>query len=300
MVTSLIQVRDDAIDKYSNELAKLNTISKKAPSKLYASRKGQINHFTLIPEGLILENNQQRILLSNSNLIREGPRWPIIKIQGPQDPSIFTSTPSSPKKSFYSVWRSIWALLGPGSQIKVEYCERGLQAGASLVVYGMGKAGFNTSWTQLSNVEYITTSLSNMKRFVRTKLAQRGALLIGTFGILLLSLRYFFIKHHRNDFRLALKRAAKGIQPNQDPVAIMNELAATHEHKEIKKKYCVKYDRDQVEKIFKCQCEKYMRNVLSFPCGHLSCCFHCITSSNIKKCSICSKEIQDYSIVSFL
>jgi len=299
MVTSLIQVRDDALHKYSNELSKLTEISKQNLLKLYASRKGQINHFTLIPEGLILENNQQKILLTNQSLLNEAPRWPIIDTQGPQKTNSLETNPSNHfnRKSFYSIGRSIWALLGPASQIKVEYCERGLQAGASLVVYGFGKAGFNTNWTQLSDVEYITTSLGNMKRFVRTKLAQRGLLLAGTFGILLLSVRYFFIKRQRNDFRLALKRAAKGIQQNQDPIEMTND-ANTHE--EIKKKHCVKYSRDQVEKLFRCRCEKYMRNIFSLPCGHLASCYHCITSSEIKKCDVCSREIEDYSVVSFL
>jgi len=300
MVTSLIQVRDDALHKYSNELSKLTEISKQNSLKLYASRKGQINHFTLISDGLILENNQQKILLTNQNLLNEAPRWPIIDTQGPQKPNSTDTNLSNnhqKRKSFYSIGRSIWALLGPASQIKVEYCERGLQAGASLVVYGFGKAGFNTNWTQLSDVEYITTSLNNMKRFVRTKLAQRGLFLAGTFGVLILSVRYFFIKRQRNDFKLALKRAAKGIQQNQDPIETVNDANA---REEIKKRHCVKYNRNQVEKVFRCRCEKYMRNILSLPCGHLASCYHCITSSGIKKCDVCSREIEDYSVVSFL
>ena len=297
LAAGYLQVNGNKMDSYSEELYKLPEIAKEKSLELYAFKKGQNSNFYLIPSKLVLENQEQRIVLSNQDLFEGSSHWPVINKNPslPKDeltPELYNK---APLKGFWSFIGKLWS---PMLRLKVDFCEKGLQVGTYLLAYGVGTRQSQSNLTELTNVKYITTSLERMKNMLRNKLALNTVFCVGGFAVFILSLRYFFANHYRNDFRLALKRAQK-----EHYVPIRNGNNGEEQNivnNKGKRTFSIPFDKSRVEEVIRCNCKKYSRNVLSLPCGHLACCYHCIVTDNIKVCPICVCNVEDYCVISLV
>lgn len=207
LVASIVKIHAHEAYRYSSELQKISDIGKNNPDvELLALRSGNYYDFYLLPNRIQIKEGIRKTMIYNQELLKGSETWDTMRMDvGLRVSSEDKDTWSHTFRHLSRVWESFKMLGTPTASIKISFCERGIAAGGSVLAFGVGKRSLEKpNMTELANMEYISTSIEAMSQFVKSKISKQVAIILGSSVVFVVSARYFYLNHHRNDFKFAL------------------------------------------------------------------------------------------------
>jgi len=268
---------------------------------LYTQSKS--NNEYHLPKDLYLIEGNRKLIISDDTLKKSGLDWPVISFtiapptqQNPQNLN------SNAKNILKWTWASLLSFLGLSAKVNFDFCERGLQIGSKVFLYGHGgQTLIDNGIVGLIDVEYLSDSADLLKNYLKEKVIKHTVFSIGALSIVLLTGFYLW-----NKFDFTVVNQNETIQSQE--IKPKTEIAKTIDY--VSNHYPL-YKYKTAKSRMKCTCNKYFVNVINFPCSHFDSCFDCFTSkyqSQIgsqshthtraqKTCSVCHSLILDYFIL---
>ena len=246
----------------------------------------------------LIEGNR-KLLISQDALKKSGLDWPIINFKISPPTQRNQDLISNTKNIVKWTWASVLSFLGLSAKINFEYCERSLQIGTKVFLYGHGHGYESDNLVGSISVEYLSESADLLKNYLKEKVIKHTVFSIGVGSVLLLTGLYLWNKF---DFT-----ASDVVQKNENienqETKSKTDLAKTVDY--VSNHYPL-YKYKNAKSKMRCNCKKYFVNVINFPCSHFDSCFNCFTSKYQiknqtqiqaqKQCSICHSLILDYFI----
>jgi len=264
---------------------------------LYTQSKS--NNEYRLPKDLYLIEGNRKLIISDETLKKSGLDWPIISFtiapknhQSPQDLN------SNTKNILKWTWASLLSFLGLSAKINFDFCERGLQIGAKVFLYGHGGHSLiDNKIVGSIDVEYLSDSADLLKNYLKEKVIKHTVLSFGALSIVVLTGLYLWNKF---DFTVINQNESIESQDVKPKTDIAKNIDYVSNHYPL-------YKYKTAKNKMKCACNKYFVNVINFPCSHFDSCFDCFTSKyqnqfqtqthTQKICSVCHSLILDYFIL---
>jgi len=288
LVASTIRVQNKEIIYHQTELARVEKLGRHHGISLFTKKIGTYNYFQLFPKEITLQLRDDNVKIPSSEIsFQENQEWPLIGFKS-KDQAESRLTP-------WALIKSLLALLGITFEIKFSYSEEGLKAGSQVFCYGVGKLT-DQGKLELHNIKFLTGTLSSIKTYLKTKFF-KNAMIAGCMGgIFLYSFVYFYRHHKENEFKSLIQQVH---EENKDLEANHIVLQSKYKGDFIDAHYPA-FKKEMIENVVRCECGKYMKNVVNLPCAHISHCYHCFLTKKIKACNVCNKVISDFFVTSYL